>query len=188
MLWPALRALAYGHLTSDQLTWLLDNFGLTKNVRVEGPGAAQSTAHRPLVDEQGTALVLDLARTGDSGWVLTLFHNGQQPAAATIEGYRKGFRDAVRQLELTLVQVEPPASADEVLTTPAAPDEANSPFGPHWDPAVGQLGRLWTHLGLDRQAPGVVKAVKLREVMLTPAWPQAPGSLHREAEEFLRNV
>lgn len=32
MLWPALCALAYGHLTSDQLTWLLDNFGLTKNV------------------------------------------------------------------------------------------------------------------------------------------------------------
>ncbi|WP_329453619.1 hypothetical protein OG894_44665 (plasmid) [Streptomyces sp. NBC_01724] len=41
---------------------------------------------------------------------------------------------------------------------------------------------------MDREAPGEVKAVKLREVMLTPAWPQAPGSLHREAEEFLRNV
>ncbi|MFF8279913.1 hypothetical protein ACF05T_28045 [Streptomyces lateritius] len=188
MLWPALRVLAYGHMENDQLTWLLDNLSLTKNIRAEGPGAAQSIAHRPFADEEGTPLVLDLAQTGDSGWVFTLFHTGQQPAAATIEEYRARFREAVRQRELTLVQVEPPASADEVLTTPTVPDDADSPFGAHWNPAVEELGRLWMHLGLDKNAPREVKELKLREAMLTSAWSQAPESLRHEAEEFLRSV
>ncbi|HEY9373089.1 hypothetical protein [Streptomyces sp.] len=188
MLWPALRALAYGHMENDQLTWLLDDLSLTKNVRTEGPGAEQSIAHRQLVDDAGVPLVLDLARTGDSGWVFTLFHTGQQPAAATIEGYRERFREAVRQVELTLVQVEPPASADEVLIMTVAPDEADSPFGSHWNPAVEELGRLWAHFGLDKNAPREVKEVKLREAMLTPAWRQAPKSLRHEAEEFLRGA
>ncbi|MEU9998157.1 hypothetical protein [Streptomyces sp. NPDC050848] len=188
MLWPALRALAYGHLTTDQLTGLLDEFGLSSLPRVEGPGAAQSIAHRPFADEEGIPLVLDLARTGDAGWVLTLFHTGQQPIASTIEGYRARFRDAIRRLDLTLVQIDPPASADEVLTTTAAPDEADSSFGAHWHPEVEELDGLWPHIGLDRDAPREVKAVKLREVMLSPAWPHAPENLRRQAEEFLRNV
>lgn len=81
------------------------------------------------------------------GPVLTLFHTGEQPATATIEGYRSRFRNAVHQRELALVQVDPPASADEVLTTTAAPDEADSSCGAHWHPALEALSRLWAHLG-----------------------------------------
>ncbi|MFF7780427.1 hypothetical protein ACFZCG_39195 [Streptomyces tanashiensis] len=129
-----------------------------------------------------------LSDGGAAGSGDTLFHTGQQPSTATIEGYRESFREAVRRVELTLVQVEPPASADEVLTTTAATDEADSPFGDQWNPAVAELGRLWAHLGLDRNAPREVKEVKLREAMLAQSWPQAPESLRHEAEEFLRSV
>jgi hypothetical protein len=52
MLWPALRALAHGHMENDQLSWLLNNLGLTKSVRTEGPGAAQSIAHRAFTDQE----------------------------------------------------------------------------------------------------------------------------------------
>ncbi|MFB7239378.1 hypothetical protein ACFCXK_31940 [Streptomyces sp. NPDC056269] len=188
MLWPTLRALAYGRMDNDRLTQLLHDFNLTTRSRTEGPGAAQSIAHRAFVDQEGTPLVLDLAQTGESGWVFTLFHTGQQPATATIEGYGDQFREAVRAAELTLVQVEPPGTADEVLTTPVAPDEPASPFGAQWNPAVDELARLWQHLGLDKDAPREVKEIKLREAMLTPAWPQAPDSLRHDAEEFLRSV
>ncbi|MFE5300373.1 hypothetical protein [Streptomyces sp. NPDC056632] len=34
MLWPALRALAYGRMKNDQVTWLLGALSLTKNVRI----------------------------------------------------------------------------------------------------------------------------------------------------------
>ncbi|MEU2027292.1 hypothetical protein ABZ565_35085 [Streptomyces sp. NPDC016469] len=188
MLWPALRALAHGHLAADQVTRLLHDFALTERVRTAGPGAAQSIAHRSLIDGESAALVLDLARTGDSGWVFTLFHTGQQPAAATVEEYRERFREAVSRNGLTLIQVEPPTSADEVLLTSVAADKADSPFGARWDPVVEELSRLWPHLGLAMDAPREVKTVKLRELMLTSAWPQAPEPLRREAEAFLHGA
>ncbi|MFD7966303.1 hypothetical protein ACFV5J_36515 [Streptomyces zaomyceticus] len=113
MLWPAVRALAYGPLENEQLTSLLDDLGLTRSARAEGPGAEQSIAHRAFVDEDGTPLVLDVARSGDFGWVVALFHTGHQPAATTLDGYRERFREAVRRTDLVLVQIDPPASVEE---------------------------------------------------------------------------
>ncbi|WP_406293527.1 hypothetical protein OG948_02810 [Embleya sp. NBC_00888] len=100
-------------------------------------------------------MVLDLARTGESGWVFTLFHIGQQPSAATVEGHRTLFRDAIDRLGLTLVKIEPAATADEVLVPPpATPGVPESAFGAHWDPAVDDLDRVWPRLGLRTDAPG----------------------------------
>ncbi|MFG2775261.1 hypothetical protein [Streptomyces sp. NPDC048350] len=47
MLWPTLRALAYGHMENDQLTWLLDDLGLTQNVRTEAPAPSRASPTVP---------------------------------------------------------------------------------------------------------------------------------------------
>ncbi|MEU6965111.1 hypothetical protein [Streptomyces chrestomyceticus] len=188
MLWPALRALSHGDLTTDQQRWLLDTFQLDQAPRTEGPGAAKSLAHRSFTDERGTRLVLDLARTGTSGgWVFTLFHQGQQPAAATVDAHRRLFRDAVDRLGLALIEITPAATADEVLSTAPAPtDTAESALGAHWDLPSEDLEQLWPHLGLRADAPREVKEVKLRDLMRTPAWAAAPEAVSRQAEAFLR--
>ncbi|MFF9870123.1 hypothetical protein ACF1G0_32880 [Streptomyces sp. NPDC013953] len=185
MYWPALRALSHGELTSQQLEWLRTTFHLDASARTEGPGATQSIAHRSFTDDAGAPLVLDLARTGESGWVFTLFHTGQQPSAATLESHRAAFRDAIDRLRLTLVEITPAATADEVLVP--APEPAGQPLsalGAHWD-LPGELHRVWPHVGLREDAPREVKEVKLRELMSTPAWATAPEDLQRQAEAFL---
>ncbi|MGW7256741.1 hypothetical protein [Streptomyces sp. NPDC054834] len=186
MLWPALRALSHGELTSDQLQWLIGTFDLTESPRTEGPGAAKSVAHRSFTDDEGVGLILDLARTGESGWVFTLFHTGQQPSARTVEEHRALFRDAIDRLGLTLIEVAPAATAAEVLVTPPAADTPDSAIGAHWDLPSDELDHVWPHVGLRADAPREVKEIKLRELMLTPAWSAAPAALRSQAEEFLR--
>ncbi|WP_344430795.1 hypothetical protein [Streptomyces lavendulocolor] len=185
MFWPALRALSHGELTSQQLEWLRTTFRLDADARTEGPGAAQSIAHRSFTDDAGADLVLDLARVGESGWVFTLFRTGQQPSSATIEAHRAAFRDAMDRLGLTLVEITPAATADEVLVPVAEPaDQPRSALGAHWA-LPGELHRVWAHVGLRQDAPREVKEVKLRELMRTPAWAAAPDDLKRQAEAFL---
>ncbi|MFH9871557.1 hypothetical protein ACH4NT_36470 [Streptomyces lydicus] len=165
----------------------MDTFRLEGTPRTEGPGAAKSIAHRSFSDASGTRLVLDLARTGESGWVFTLFYAGTRPAAGTVEDHRALFRDAVDRLGLALVEITPAASADEVLiTSPDSPGVPESAIGAHWDLPHEDLGRVWPHLGLREDAPREVKEIKLRELMRTPAWPAAPEVLRQQAEEFLR--
>ncbi|MFJ3928380.1 hypothetical protein [Streptomyces sp. NPDC090022] len=187
MLWPALRALSHGELTSDQVQWLTDAFRLEDAPRTEGPGAAKSIAHRSATDESGNRLVLDLARAGSSGWVFTLFYEGQRPPVGTVEAHRTLFRDAIERLGLTLVEITPAATADEVLVAPApSAGSPESAFAAHWDLPSDELDRVWARVGLRGDAPREVKEVKLRELMRTPAWSAAPEGLRRQAEEFLR--
>ncbi|MEU7556000.1 hypothetical protein AB0B01_27340 [Streptomyces sp. NPDC044571] len=186
MLWPALRALSHGELTSDQLQWLLGTLHLEETPRTEGPGAAKSIANCSFTDAAGTRLVLDLARTGESGWVFTLFYAGSRPAASVVEDHRVLFRGVVEQLGLMLVEITPAATADEVLVTPPqSPGTPESDFGAHWDLPFDELERVWPRLGLREDAPREVKEVKIRELMRTLAWSAAPAKLRRQAEEFL---
>ncbi|WP_405438489.1 hypothetical protein OG373_13795 [Streptomyces avidinii] len=187
MLWPALRALSHGELTPDQQQWLIEAFRLDATPRTEGPGAASSIAHRSFTDDNGTRLVLDLARTGESGWVFALFYPEQRPSAGTVEDHRALFRAAIDRLGLTTVEITPAATADEVLVPSLEPSgDAESAFGSHWDLPYDDLDRVWPHVGLRADAPREVKEVKLRELMRTPAWSAAPTALRLQAEEFLR--
>ncbi|EKX63942.1 hypothetical protein STRIP9103_04939 [Streptomyces ipomoeae 91-03] len=185
MLWPALRVLSQGELTSDQLQRLLDTLRLARVPRSEGPGAAKSVAHRSFIDSTGTRLVLDLATAGESGWVLALFFEGEPPATETVEGHRVLLREAVERFGLTLIEITPAATADEVHVVPPAPGVPESGIGAAWDLPYDNLDDMWPHLGLRKDAPREVKKVKLREVMRTPAWSAAPAALRREAEDFL---
>ncbi|HEV7933157.1 MAG TPA: hypothetical protein VGP70_12730 [Actinomadura sp.] len=189
MLWPALRVLSQGELTSDQLRRLLGTLRLEQAPRTEGPGAARSIAHRSFTDDTGTRLVLDLARTGESGWVLALFFDGERPSADTVEGHRVLLREAVERLGLTLVEITPAATADEVyVMPPPTPGTSESTIGVSWDLPYDDLDQLWQHVGLRKDAPREVKEVKLREVMRTPIWSVAPPALRRQAEVFLRDI
>ncbi|MGW7140260.1 hypothetical protein [Streptomyces xanthophaeus] len=187
MLWPALRALSDGELAPDQLQWLRAEFRLEAAPRTEGPGAAKSIAHRTFTDDAGTRLLLDLARAGESAWVFTLFYEGQRPSPETVGAHRALFRDAVERLGLALVEIMPAATADEVLVAPPAPSDApESAFAAHWDLPYEELVQLWPHLGLRADDPREVKEAKLRELVRSPAWPDAPAALRAQAEEFLR--
>lgn len=188
MLWPALRVLSHGELTPDQLRRLIGTLRLEEIPRAEGPGAAKSIAHRSFTDDTGTRLVLDLARTGESGWVLALFFDGEPPSVDTLEGHRILLRDAVERLGLTLIEITPAAAADEVHVVPPSPSASEPGIGVSWDLPYEDLDQLWPHLGLRKEAPREVKEVKLREVMRTPAWTAAPQSLRRQAEIFLRGI
>jgi hypothetical protein len=187
MLCPALRVLSQGVLTSDQRRWLLDSLQLEEVPRAEGPGAARSIAHRSFTDETGARLVLDLARTGESGWVFALFFDGEKPSAETVEGHRTLLRDAVERLGLTLIEITPAATADEVYVAPPS-DAPKDTMVTSWELPYYELDQMWAHLGLRKDAPREVKEVKLREVMRTPAWSVAPPTLRRQAETFLRDV
>ncbi|MEE6261239.1 hypothetical protein [Plantactinospora sonchi] len=189
MLWPALRVLSRGELTSDQLRRLLDMLQLDDAPRVEGPGAAKSIAHRTFADTTGTRLVLDLARTGESGWVLALFFDGEPPSTDTVENHRRLLRDIVERLGLTLIDIAPAATADEVHVPPQEPVGAvESSIGYAWDLPYTDLDQLWMHVGLRRNTPRVVKVVKLREVMGSRIWSVAPPALQRQAESFLQDT
>lgn len=189
MLWPALVVLSHGELTSDQFQWLLGTLRLEETPRTEGPGAATSIAHRSFSDDTGTRLVLDLARTGESGWVLALFFDGHPPSTGTVDGHRALLRDAVEQLDLVLVEITPAATADEVhVVPPPPPGTPESTIGASWDLPYRDLDQLWPHVGLRRDAPREVKEVKLREVMRTLAWSAAPTALRRQAVEFLSEI
>ncbi|GGO98544.1 hypothetical protein [Wenjunlia tyrosinilytica] len=189
MLWPALQVFARGQLTPEQLQRLLGTLRLEETPRTEGPGAAKSIAHRSFSDDTDTRLVLDLARTGESGWLLTLFFDGEPPSTDTVEGHRVLLRDAVERLGLKLIEITPAASADEVYVMPPPPPGTPEPtIGVSWDLPYDDLEQMWPHIGLRKDAPRDVKEVKLREVMRTPAWSAAPATLRRQAEDFLRNM
>ncbi|RKS68424.1 hypothetical protein BZB76_6689 [Actinomadura pelletieri DSM 43383] len=154
--------------------------------RTEGPGARRSIAHRSYTDDAGSRLVLDLARTGEDGWVLALFFDGEPPPAETVDGHRVLLREAVERLGLSLIEITPAATADEVhVVTPVSGASERIGIGVAWDLPYDHLDQLWQHVGLRRDAPREVKEVKLREVMRTPAWSSAPASLRRQAEDFL---
>ncbi|KIF05151.1 hypothetical protein PL81_14760 [Streptomyces sp. RSD-27] len=119
--------------------------------------------------------------------MFALFYSGRRPAADTVEEHRTLFRRAIDQAGLTLVEITPAATADEVLLASAAPvGTPEDALGAHWPLPYEELDRVWPHLGLRTDAPREVKEVKLRELMSTPAWPQAPEALRRQAEAFLR--
>jgi hypothetical protein len=186
MLWPVLRALSIGELSEDQLAWLRETFGLTDGPRTQGPATEGSLAHRTLTDEQGLELVLDLTGIDDDAWVFTLFKTtGDAPSASFVEGQRTAFRAAIDHLGLQLVEIQPAATADEVLIPYAEPTRtAESAFRAHWA-LPDDLDLVWPHLGVRADAPRDVRQVKLRELMLTPAWELAPAGLRRQAEKFL---
>ncbi|MFC9498422.1 hypothetical protein [Streptomyces sp. NPDC056982] len=185
MLWPALRVLARGELTADQLQELHSVLDLAPVARTEGPGARASIAHRTRT-VAGGRLVTDLARAGDDGWVLALFFDGQAPDADVIAEYRTQWRGLVDQLDLELVEITPAAAADEVLVLPDQVDTDEAVDA--WELPYDQLDQMWPHVGLRSDAPREVKKVKLRELMRTPAWRVAPAPLRHQAEEFLADA
>ncbi|WP_350274208.1 hypothetical protein [Kribbella sp. HUAS MG21] len=185
MLWPALRALSSGDLSEDQVAWLRQTFALTEGPRTEGPAADISLAHRKLTDGE-VELVLDLSRLNTDGWVFTLFQTtADRPTPAFLESQRAAFRAAIDHLNLHLIEIEPPAKADEVLVSSPDPAwEAAAAFDRYWN-LPDDLDLVWRHLGLVRDAPREVKEVKLRELMRDPVWHEAPANVRRQAQEFL---
>ncbi|MBB6121590.1 hypothetical protein [Nocardiopsis algeriensis] len=193
MLLPALMAFSSGDLTPEQVRRLHDALQLEENTpRTEGYGAKPSIAHRPFTDEEGHPLILELARTDETEWVFALwFEKGGRPSSELVENHRVLFRGLIDELGLTLLEIEPPATADEVGKMfvdpqPGNPEEGS--FAPVWDLPYDRLDHMWFHLGLPRDAPREVKAVRLREVMGTRVWSVAPERLRNEAEEFLRGI
>ncbi|MEU4394387.1 hypothetical protein [Kribbella sp. NPDC023855] len=186
MLWPALQALSTGELSEDQVSWLKETFGLTEGPRTEPPGAADSLAHRRLTDPDGVELVLDLACMNGEAWLFTLFQTtGDKPSAAFVETQRAAFRSAIDHLGLRLVEIEPPATADEVLVIPEDPaTAAATAFDLDWD-LPEELDGVWRYLQVRPDAPREVREVKLRALMDTMVWKEAPARLRREAQEFL---
>ncbi|MFK0017391.1 hypothetical protein [Streptomyces sp. NPDC091027] len=148
--------------------------------------AAASIAHRAFTADVGTRLVLDLALVGASGWAFTLFYPAERPTADTVEEHRALFRDTIDQLGLTLVEITPAATADEVLVPSAG--NADSSFAVNWSPPHADLEPLWPHLGVRKDAPREVKEIKLRELMDTPAWSVAPTDLQQQAQHFFRET
>lgn len=185
MLWPALQALSIGELTEDQVGWLRETFGLTDGPRTEAPAAEDSIAHRKLTDD-GVELVLDLACMNGNAWLFTLFQlTGDKPSAAFVETQRAAFRSAIDHLGLKLVQIEPPATADEVHVIPEDPDvAAASAFDLDWD-LPDELALVWRYLHVRPDAPREVRAVKLRALTRTLVWREAPARLRRQTQEFL---
>ncbi|NYF59764.1 hypothetical protein [Micromonospora purpureochromogenes] len=121
--------------------------------------------------------------------MLTLLLDGEPPSIDTVEEHRILLRDTVERLGLTLIEVTPAATADEVHVLPQQPGGSAEPTSePTRDLPHDDLGQLWPHVGLRRNTPKDVKAVKLREVMLTPAWSAAPPALQRQAESFLHDT
>ncbi|OKI23651.1 hypothetical protein A6A08_02470 [Nocardiopsis sp. TSRI0078] len=191
MLLPALVARSYGDLTSDQVRWLHDKLQLDEGTpRTEGIGAAASIAHRTFTDGTADNLVLELGRTGEDGWLFSVyFEKGGRPSTETVESYRRLFRDLIDQLGLRLREIIPAATADEVAVAPPQPPNVEGGVGGvAWQFSYTELDQLWAHLGLLRDAPREVKAVKLREFMTYPFWSAAPEPLRSQAEEFLRET
>lgn len=186
MLWPALRALSIGELSEDQVLWLRETFALTEGPRTDGPAAQDSIAHRTLTDDQGVPLVLDLACMDGTAWVFTVFQvTGDPPSAAFVETQRAAFRAAINHLGLELVEIQPPAKADEVLIIPEDPDvAAASAFDLDWD-LPDELDLVWRYLQVRQDAPREVKEVHLRAMMQSSVWKEASTRLRREAQEFL---
>ncbi|MEU3018458.1 hypothetical protein ABZ635_13810 [Nocardiopsis sp. NPDC007018] len=189
MFLPALIAHAYGDLTTDQVRWLHETLGLDEDTpRTEGYGAATSIAHRYFTDD-ARRLLLELGRSGDDGWLLSVyFHKGERPSTETVERHRALFRDLFERLDLTLLQIEPAATADEVAVFSPPPGHVEEGVGVSWDLPFDQLDQAWFHLRLSKDAPREVKAVKLRELMSFPVWSAAPEPLRSQAEEFLRGT
>ncbi|GAB2481339.1 hypothetical protein [Nocardiopsis aegyptia] len=189
MLLPALAAHSHGDLTLDQVRWLHETLQLEEGTpRTEGIGADMSIAHRTFTDTASNHLVLELGRTGGDVWILSVYFEGERPSPETVEHHRGLFRDLIDQLGLTLIDITPAATADEVFTSPHQPGDAQEGVGVSWDLPYDELDRMWFHLGLRKDAPREVKEVKLREVMSYPVWSVAPEPLRSQAEEFLRDA
>ncbi|MYZ33640.1 hypothetical protein GT002_00485 [Streptomyces sp. SID4917] len=118
--------------------------------------------------------------------MLALFFDGEPPAADTIDRHRVLLRGAVERFGLTLIEVTPAATADEVHVVSSPPNMPEPAPVRSWDLPYEELDQLWAHVGLRQNDPQEVKEVKLREVMRTPAWSAAPPLLRRQAEAFLR--
>ncbi|NYH53034.1 hypothetical protein HNR06_002623 [Nocardiopsis arvandica] len=189
MLLPALVARSYGDLTSDQVRWLHDKLQLDEGTpRTEGYGAKMSIAHRTFTDTASNHLVLELGRSGDDGWLFSVYFEGERPSTETVEHHRRLFRDLIDQLGLTLLEIEPAATADEVFVVSPQPGNIEGGVGVSWDLPYKELDQAWFHLGLRKDAPREVKEVKLRELMSFPIWSVAPEPLRSQAEEFLRET
>ncbi|WP_082166805.1 hypothetical protein [Nocardiopsis sp. RV163] len=189
MLLPALVARSYGDLTSDQVRWLHQALQLEEGTpRAEGYGAKTSIAHRTFTDDMSDLLVLELGRTGENGWLLSLYFEGERPSSETIENHRMQFRALIDQLGLRLREITPAATADEVAVVSPQPDNLEGGVGVYWDLPYKELDQAWFHLGLRKDAPREVKEVKLRELMRFPIWSVAPEPLRSQAEEFLRET
>lgn len=189
MLLPALTVHAAGELSSERLQWLRDTLGLTEGDPAEPYGPGTSIGRRSLHDSGGAGLVLDTARIGEPSeeplWALSLlFRKGDgRPSPDTVEQYRGRLRDVVDRLGLELIEVIPPATADEVADPPSGLPEDRMITS--WELPYTELDHMWMHVGLRRDAPREVKEVKLRQVMRTPAWEFAPEPLRSQAERFL---
>ncbi|MEV2278311.1 hypothetical protein AB0I72_22265 [Nocardiopsis sp. NPDC049922] len=189
MLLPALLAFSYGGLTSDQVRWLHDTLQLEEGTpRTEGYGAAASIAHRTFTDGTSDHLVLELGRVGEDTWAFSLYFEGERPSDETVESHRRLFRELIEQLGLTLLEITPAATADEVFAARPQPGNVEGGVGVSWDLPYKELDQAWFHLGLRKDAPREVKAVKLRELMSFPIWSVAPEPLRSQAEEFLRDT
>jgi hypothetical protein len=189
MLLPALLAFSHGDLTSDQVQWLHDALQLEEGTpRTEGYGAAASIAHRTFTDSTSDHLVLELGRVDEDTWAFSLYFEGEKPSTETVESHRTLFRDLIEQLGLTLIEITPAATADEVAVVSPQPDNLEGGVGVYWDLPYKELDQAWFHLGLRKDAPREVKEVKLRELMSFPIWSVAPEPLRSQAEEFLRET
>lgn len=187
MLLPALMAFAQGELTEEHLEWLRDVLPLEGGPRTEGYGAANSIAHSVLTDDTGDLLLLDLGRVGRDEWVFALYAEGAPPYPGAVEKHRELFREVIEHVRLKLIAITP-ASTEEGVFIPAYPPEAweNELRESAWNLPYNCLEQMWVHLGLDEDAPRVLKEIELRAAMATPVWLTAPIQLRREAEEFLR--
>ncbi|MDE3724910.1 hypothetical protein PWG71_26290 [Nocardiopsis sp. N85] len=190
MLLPALVAFSYGDLTADQVRWLHDTLRLEEGTpRTEGYGSKSSIAHRVFTDGMSDHLVLELGRVGENTWAFSLYFEGERPLAETVESHRMLFRNLIEQLDLSILEITPAATADEVfVASPQPGDNVEGGVGVYWDLPYKELEQAWSHLGLRKDAPREVKAVKLRELMSFPIWSVAPEPLRSQAEEFLRDT
>lgn len=188
MLLPALVAHSYGNLTPDQVQWLRNTLQLPEGTpRSKGIGAKTSIAHRTFTDGVADHLVLELGRSGEDGWLFSVYFEGGRPSTATVESHRTLFRNLIEQLGLTLIEITPPVTADEVFVPSPQPGNVEGGVGVYWDLPYKDLDQAWFHLGLHKDAPREVKAVKLRELMSFPIWSVAPEPIRSQAEEFLRD-
>jgi len=182
----ALSVYAMGDLTREQVHTIVRMLGLVETPRTEGPGADASIAHRDQPHDGQRRLVLDLSCIGGDGWLMTVFFEGEPPSDELLEPYRKQMLSLVRELNLKIIKVDPPRTAEEVYLPPVPVGlVVEWPAGAYWDLPCQTLDHLFWHFGLREDAPFEVRRIHLEHMMRQPIWRHAPAELRREAEEFL---